>query len=137
MQNQTFVIKINTTAQAVADVIELREQHPNSTLLQEPYALYGACFEITRINVPISHRKRGYGGRLLKQLCLQADAEGITLFVTVLPSGDFSTHDLVAWYKRHSFTETDFQLHINANHDPVVLSQLQTYRLFRRPQSGD
>lgn len=58
---------------------------------------------ITRINVPYKHRGQGIGSRLLAAIITDADAEGVTLTLHVLPSGELGYGDLCAWYERRGF----------------------------------
>lgn len=61
---------------------------------------------ITRINVPSAQRGRGHGSALLKRIIAEADEEGKTLALEPVPTGGLEYEDLVAWYKRHGFTES-------------------------------
>lgn len=58
---------------------------------------------IHRINVPAPARGKGHGTTLLKQICGDADAEGLTLMLAPEPSGGLEYADLVAWYRRYGF----------------------------------
>lgn len=71
---------------AIADVAELGDEH-----------------WLTRINVPLEYRRLGYGERLLKQVCAEADRCGITLLLGIEPSGDATEAVLTAWYMKHGF----------------------------------
>lgn len=66
----------------------------------------GATFSgymITRINVPDQHRGKGLGSKLLKEICDAADAEGVMLWLEIMPSGPLDYDALEAWYKRYGF----------------------------------
>ena len=83
---------IDREHRAIADLIRPGELTPNWT--------------ITRINVPTKFRGNGYGTALLKQILADADAEGATLQLEVLPSGPLDYDELVAWYGRYGFQRT-------------------------------
>lgn len=61
------------------------------------------AYYITRINVPISHRGKGYGTKLLEQFLKQADANGWTVWLEIQPSDGLTYDELEAWYLRHGF----------------------------------
>ena len=61
---------------------------------------------ITRINVPSQNRGHGFGTRLLKQICSDADKENVSLWLEPYPSGDLDYQALVDWYSRHGFVMT-------------------------------
>lgn len=82
-------------------------------------------YEINRINVPVPGRRLGYGRHLLSQCLAQADDEGITLRLTINPSGKMSYDELQAWYERNGFV-----------YDPRVDSP-NRYYFVREPQSED
>ena len=58
---------------------------------------------ITRINVPSSSRGKGIGSIILDEICLDADENGVTLKLEVIPSGGLTFHDLTRWYERRGF----------------------------------
>lgn len=58
---------------------------------------------IQRINVPAGHRGRGIGSVLLHRIIEAADAEGATLYLSVIPSGPLGYEELTAWYGRNGF----------------------------------
>lgn len=58
---------------------------------------------ITRINVPLGHRGKGLGSKILKAILDDADASGVSLSLEVLPSGGLNYDELVSWYERHGF----------------------------------
>lgn len=58
---------------------------------------------ITRINVPEASRGQGNGSALLKKICAAADAEGVTLFLEIAPSGPLNFKALQEWYGRYGF----------------------------------
>lgn len=60
---------------------------------------------ITRIRVPIKNRGNGYASKLLKQVLTEADKEGTTLRLWILPTGDLTYEQLEAWYKRYGFVD--------------------------------
>lgn len=61
---------------------------------------------ITRINVPVASRGKGLGSKLLDEVCRDADAEGVTLYLEVLPSGGLTLRQLTTWYERNGFSKT-------------------------------
>jgi GNAT superfamily N-acetyltransferase len=71
------------------------------------------CFDnefwITRIIVPLGHRKRGVGTRLLQRVCDDADEQGVSLTLEPVPSDPtFSKRKLIAWYKKFGFKHAGF-----------------------------
>jgi len=60
---------------------------------------------ISRINTPYLHREEGYASRLLKEVCAEADQEGVTLVLTPVSTGAMSYKALVKWYIRVGFEE--------------------------------
>ena len=58
---------------------------------------------ISRINVPAIHRGKGLGTKILNEITADADAEGASLWLQVMPSGPLDYDALVAWYRRHGF----------------------------------
>lgn len=64
----------------------------------------GSHYVITRINVSEEYRGRGYGSKLLKEICNDADNEGATLMLECVSSGEMDDMDLAQWYIRNGFT---------------------------------
>jgi len=58
---------------------------------------------LTRVNVPDKYRNAGIGSRILDEICKDADENGVTLVLEVVPSGGLTFHDLVRWYERRGF----------------------------------
>ncbi|WP_431041496.1 GNAT family N-acetyltransferase [Streptomyces sp. P1-3] len=59
---------------------------------------------ITRIVVRPKARGRGWGSEVLRDVCMDADAEGITLMLQVQPNpAGLAAEALTAWYQRHGF----------------------------------
>lgn len=58
---------------------------------------------ISRINVPAEHRGEGHGSAMLRMILRDADAEQVTLWLEVQPSGPLDRQQLTAWYKRYGF----------------------------------
>ena len=63
----------------------------------------GEYTEINRINVPPLHRGKGYGSKLLKEVCQKADEFGIELRLSINPYGELTYEQLLAWYERYGF----------------------------------
>lgn len=61
---------------------------------------------IHRINVPSPARGKGYGRAVLRDICADADAEGVPLILAPESSGGLEQKELVAWYRRHGFEWT-------------------------------
>lgn len=64
---------------------------------------YGIGRIITRINVPLEHRHKGYAHELLQQILDDADKEHINLYLEISPSDGLTYQELEAWYMRHGF----------------------------------
>ncbi len=64
--------------------------------------------EVLRLYVPSHHRKKGLGRALLKQVCEEADKDGTVLMLWPRQYGDgeMETAQLISWYKRFGFIET-------------------------------
>lgn len=62
---------------------------------------------ISRVNVPTASRGQGVARRLMEKVLIDADADGITLALWVIPTGrtgvDPGVGGLVAWYERLGF----------------------------------
>jgi ribosomal protein S18 acetylase RimI-like enzyme len=63
---------------------------------------------ISRINVPREHRGKGYGSQLLTQILADADKENAELWLEVSPSDGLSYSQLVTWYERYGFSESNY-----------------------------
>ena len=79
---------------------------------------------VNRINVPKAHRGKKLGSAMLRRLCDEADAEGVTLVLQPLATGGLGGPALIAWYKRYGFTW---------DHDYVVNGKKIAGRMIRRP----
>lgn len=84
-----YIIKVDSTSIAIADLCDY----------------FGDGFIITRINVPIEYRGKGFGSQLLNLILTEADKTNTTLFLEILSSGALSYSDLEKWYKRHGFKD--------------------------------
>lgn len=62
---------------------------------------------ITRINVPIEHRRKGIGTELLKEIIADADKEGIVLYIEVQASDGPNRDILKRWYMKYGFESTE------------------------------
>jgi GNAT superfamily N-acetyltransferase len=59
---------------------------------------------LTWIGVGRFHRGKGYGSKMLKRICDEADQEGVTLIASVQPDpGALTEHQLFSWYLRYGF----------------------------------
>lgn len=77
---------------AIADIIRPGELTPNWT--------------ISRINVPAEYRGKGVGGKLLREILADADAEGVTLQLEIMPSDGLTYEELRRWYISYGFRHT-------------------------------
>jgi GNAT superfamily N-acetyltransferase len=66
---------------------------------------YGKGLIITRINVPVEHRGKGIGRKLLSQIVTDADDTRTTLYLEILASGDMDHDALEEWYGRMGFRD--------------------------------
>ena len=68
---------------------------------------------ITQVIVPISRRGEGVGSKLLREVCEDADREGILLTLSAIASiavnqgkvKGLAQADLMAWYRRYGFID--------------------------------
>ena len=58
---------------------------------------------IEEVYVQPAHRRRGIGGRLLSRVTADADREGVTLYLDIVPGDGMDADQLRAWYGRHGF----------------------------------
>jgi len=65
----------------------------------------GNSMIITRINVPIAHRGKGIGSRLLNEICKEADNTGTTLYLEIQESGGLTYEQLKTWYMKRGFKQ--------------------------------
>lgn len=83
-----YTLKVEGTARpAIADLTEMNV----------------SLFEINRINVPGVARGKGHGSALLREICADADSEGVVLTLGVASSGPLDNTDLARWYARYGF----------------------------------
>jgi predicted GNAT family N-acyltransferase len=82
-----YVIQVSPVRIAIADLCDY----------------YGEGWIITRINVPMQFRGKGFGSELLKQICSDADKEKQTLFLEIQSSDGLSYRELEEWYLRYGF----------------------------------
>ena len=82
-----YHIRLSPTRVAVADLMELP----------------CGCWMLTRINVPHGFRGRGHGSELLEEVLNDADAEEVTLKLTINPYGGLNYDQLQSWYERRGF----------------------------------
>lgn len=60
-------------------------------------------YELAKVWVWQHARRQGYGGRLLRLVCEDADREGALLRLIVSSFGDMDDRMLIQWYARHGF----------------------------------
>ena len=70
------------------------------------FPLGSDVWEVSRINVPARYRGQGIGSRLMDQLLEDADAEGVTLQLTINPYGGLTYEQLQDWYERRGFVQS-------------------------------
>lgn len=58
---------------------------------------------LNRINVPKTQRGKGNARKLVSQVLADADAERVTLYLWIQPSGGLDFDQLEAWYRRLGF----------------------------------
>jgi GNAT superfamily N-acetyltransferase len=69
----------------------------------------GATFTVDRVSVPItqpSNRGQGIASALFKEVCTEADHQGVTLILYIVPDGSpgsLGRRQLTAWYQRLGF----------------------------------
>ena len=62
-------------------------------------------YMINRINVPREFRGQGIGSALLNECISCADADGVTLYLGIMPSDGLHFDALESWYKRYGFVD--------------------------------
>ncbi|MFJ3634633.1 GNAT family N-acetyltransferase [Streptomyces sp. NPDC090112] len=91
----------------------------SASLLFDPTG--GGPAILTEIAVWEEHRGKGWASELLRQICQEADREGLTLLLSVEPGPrGLSYEALAAWYRRHGF---EIGQPAGAN-DPSILIRL-------------
>lgn len=68
-----------------------------------PPHMHQGVLELTHINVPVEDQRKGYGTKLLAQVCEEADEQSKILFLSALSSGGLSTTQLSMWYMKFGF----------------------------------
>jgi GNAT superfamily N-acetyltransferase len=58
---------------------------------------------VEEVYVQRAHRRRGIAGRLLSRVTADADREGVTLYLDIVPGDGMDADQLRAWYGRHGF----------------------------------
>lgn len=87
-----YWIQVGSGRIAVADLVELLD----------------SVWLITRINVPLGYRGRGYGRSLLEQIVEDAEAEDVTLVLEISSYGsEMDNERLQEWYMRYGFVECE------------------------------
>lgn len=72
----------------------------------DPFDSEPGVWRICRVNTPFRHRGQGLAGRLLDEICADADQEGVTLILEPSPDGSPGSlpfDELVAFYGRRGF----------------------------------
>ena len=80
----------------------------------------GTLWFLQSIYVPPMLRGQGYGRQLIEWVCADADREGVSLMLAVVPQGGRRSlvyGELVRWYEKHGFL-TDY--------DNVMVRRLET-----------
>jgi ribosomal protein S18 acetylase RimI-like enzyme len=62
---------------------------------------------ITAVLVKPNMRRRGYGTKLLQEICKEADAIKASLALDVLSSGEMTNEELKNWYWKFGFIISD------------------------------
>lgn len=62
---------------------------------------------VTRIKVPAAYRNQGHARSMMKELLDQADAEKVTLLLSIEPGDGLNLDELAAWYVRCGFKLID------------------------------
>jgi len=83
----------------VRDTYTLREDDQVVALAYVTERFIGDDALLNRIFVPRSCRRRGYGRRILEEVCADADREGVDLWLTVEPD-DLAEGDDGGWLWR-------------------------------------
>lgn len=66
----------------------------------------GDKWVFNRIFVAEEHRAKGYGSAVLKKLTAYLDRNRIHLYAYIYSSGSLNEKQLMDWYKRYGFTES-------------------------------
>lgn len=111
---------------AVADVMQAPEK--------------SACFLITRVQVPVKFRGKGYGRLLLKTVLLDADRKNCQLVLVPSPSGragiDPDHDDLARWYERYGFVKKHVFEFSDKYHlwfrEPGVVTEYRGFEIWHR-----
>lgn len=85
---------IDRESNTIADLAPMSEFDQNAPL---------DTWLITRINVPIRNRGKGFGTAMLKRITDDADRLGVMLYLQPISSGHWNNRTLRAWYVRHGF----------------------------------
>lgn len=88
-----------------------RETKAMIDLQPDVWGRAGKVFTVNRVSVPPStpsNRGKGVASRLFAEVCTEADHEGITLALVIIPddtqSDSLTREQLEAWYRRLGFT---------------------------------
>lgn len=70
-----------------------------------PQHMRAGTREVSHLHVPAEHRRKHLGTALMNLICQEADANGITLLLTVRPSDEdgLDEDQLIDWYIRFGF----------------------------------
>jgi predicted GNAT family acetyltransferase len=78
--------------------------------------------EVVKVWTDPGHRAQGYATELMKQVCEEADVEGVVLILQPRPfENNISKDKLIAWYKRFGF--------VKLQDKPVLMARAPTFKV--------
>jgi len=81
--------------------------HKGTRTIADLSLLKNGWMLITRINVPLPSRGKGFGRLVLDEILRDADRFGVTLCLEPMPSGGLKFKALADWYERAGFRWID------------------------------
>jgi hypothetical protein len=81
--------------------------HVDTRTIADLSLLKNGWMLITRINVPMPSRGKGFGRLVLNEVLRDADRFGVTLCLEPMPSGGLTFKPLADWYERAGFRWID------------------------------
>lgn len=66
---------------------------------------------LQRISVPVGYRGKGHASALLKTILSDADRDGVTLYLCIMPKGGLNELQLRQWYERYGFVKHNALIH--------------------------